>query len=308
MNNNPKVTIILATYNRAHLIMETLVSIKDQTYENWECLIIDDGWRDETNNVILSMLEIDNRFQYVKRHINYKKGLPGCRNYGLDLAKGKYVIFFDDDDIVHPQNLELCTGFLESNKSNFCVYKKQSFTGSFTGTFVNQSAVQDKEIVNLFNFIINKVPIASCTVMWQISCFDKIRFNEDLMYAEEWECYSRILTTNKNGALLNNILYFNRKHTESNTGEFWNNDPIRRTSKVKAAKLIITNLVEKRILDYRLAVYFMSLAHFLKEDSIYEHLMKYKNSFGLTERLKLYLRYHGNFLIKPVYKLKKRFT
>jgi GalNAc5-diNAcBac-PP-undecaprenol beta-1,3-glucosyltransferase len=173
---------------------------------------------------------------------------------------------------------------------------------------VAQYPDHDKRDLSLFNFITNKDSIASCTVMWNISCFKTIRFNEDLMYAEEWECYSRILASNKKGALLKNILYFNRKHVESNTGEFWRKDPIRRASKVEAAKMIISNIASKRLLDYRLAVYFISLSHFLNESSIFEHLMKYRGSFGLTKRLKLSLRYHANFLVKPLYRLKKRLT
>src|SRR5258705_6384267 len=107
MNSIPKVTIIMATYNRSHFILETLSSIQNQTYSEWECLIIDDGGTDNTLEIITPVLDTDLRFKFVKRPDQYKKGLPGCRNYGLDLAKGDYIIFFDDDDIVHPQNLEL---------------------------------------------------------------------------------------------------------------------------------------------------------------------------------------------------------
>ena len=81
----PIVTIIMATYNRAHFIVETLQSIQNQTFENWECIIIDDGGTDNTNEVIAPILEKDTRFQFVKRTDSYQKGLPGCRNYGLDL-------------------------------------------------------------------------------------------------------------------------------------------------------------------------------------------------------------------------------
>ena len=58
---NPKVTIIMATFNRAHFILETITSIQNQTYSNWECLIIDDGGTDNTLEVITPILEQDNR-------------------------------------------------------------------------------------------------------------------------------------------------------------------------------------------------------------------------------------------------------
>ena len=93
----------MATYNRAHFIVETLQSIQNQTFQDWECIIIDDGGTDNTTEVIQPIVANDKRFQFVKRESNYQKGLPGCRNYGIDLARGDYIIFFDDDDIVHPQ-------------------------------------------------------------------------------------------------------------------------------------------------------------------------------------------------------------
>lgn len=306
MSKQPKITIILATYNRSHLIEETLVSIQNQTYTNWECLIIDDGGTDNTKEVIDSFFKNDSRFQFTKRPNSYKKGLPGCRNYGLDIARGEWVVFFDDDDIVHPQNLELCIEVLKINNCDFCVYNKQSFSGSFTGNIYTQKPDIDKKDLNLFNFITNKEPIASCTVMWHVSCFDNIRFNEALMYAEEWECYTRIFTTNKKSIFLKNILYFNRKHTQSNTGEFWNNDPVRRASKVEACRLVIDHLAQKKLLSYRLGVYFVSLALFYKEKQIYNFLKTNKEAFNTFENLMLKLRYYANGLISPFYKLKKR--
>lgn len=303
---NPLVTIILATYNRAHLIEETLVSIQNQSYTNWECLIIDDGGNDGTENVIAPILAKDNRFKYFYRPDTYQKGLPGCRNFGLYLAEGEFIIFFDDDDIVHPQNLELCIEVLKINNRDFCVYNKQSFSGSFTGNIYTQKPDIDKKDLNLFNFITNKESIASCTVMWHVSCFDNIRFNEGLMYAEEWECYTRIFTTNKKSIFLKNRLYFNRKHTQSNTGEFWNNDPVRKASKVEACRLVIDHLAKTKLLTYRIGVYFVSLALFYKEKQIFNFLKANKEAFNTFENLKLKLRYYANGLISPFYKLKKR--
>ena len=70
---NPEVTIIMATYNRAHFIVETLISIQNQTYSEFECLIIDDGGTDNTLEVITPILNKDLRFKSLKRPDNYKK-------------------------------------------------------------------------------------------------------------------------------------------------------------------------------------------------------------------------------------------
>ncbi|MDP5096524.1 MAG: glycosyltransferase family 2 protein, partial [Flavobacterium sp.] len=76
----------MATYNRAHFIVETLHSIQQQTFTDWECIIIDDGGTDNTKEVLTPILEQDNRFQFLKRPNTYLKVFPCCRNYGLDLA------------------------------------------------------------------------------------------------------------------------------------------------------------------------------------------------------------------------------
>ena len=97
--DNYKVTILLATFNRAHLIEETLNSIKSQTYTNWECIIVDDHSTDATPKVVSRLIAEDSRFSYFLKTGAYKKGLSGTRNYGLDIAESreaKFIQFFDD--------------------------------------------------------------------------------------------------------------------------------------------------------------------------------------------------------------------
>jgi len=305
---SPLVTIIMATYNRAHLIEETLVSIQKQTNTHWECLIIDDGGTDDTLKVLEPILKVDSRFSYFKRPEAYKKGLPGCRNFGLDLAKGDYVIFFDDDDIVHPLNLELCVLNLLAEDVSYCRYIRKSFIGEFDYQFDMHKGYTSFYIEknDYPKMITGQLPFNSCAVMWKRDCFKNIRFNEKLMYAEEWECYTRVLTSGVRGISIDKTLFYGRKHPNSNTGEFWNNDPVRRESKVEACKLVIEHLAVKNLLTYRLGVYFVSLAHFLNEKRIFNYLRLHKAVFNNFDYMKLYLRYFGNAFIRPIYKIKKR--
>ncbi|XMO86576.1 glycosyltransferase family 2 protein [Algibacter sp. AS12] len=262
MKNSSLVTIIMATYNRAHFIIETLQSIQKQTYPNWECLIIDDGGTDDTYEVIKPILNSDNRFQLFKRTDNYAKGLPGSRNFGLDKAKGDYIIFFDDDDIVHPQNLELCVNELNNIEYSFCRYLRAVFIGDFSYDF-DLSKDYSKFQVNLSDLeaiIKNELPINSCAIMWKKECFINKRFTEHLMYAEEWELYSRILSEGFKGISTNKTLFFGRKHSKSNTGEFFLGNAKRIQSKKEALILIINNLKDKNLLTRTLFKYFTGLA------------------------------------------------
>lgn len=308
--NESLVTIIMATYNRAHFIEETLVSIQNQTYIHWECLIIDDGGTDTTKSVLASYLAKDHRIKYFQRPEKHKKGLPGCRNYGLDLAQGEYVIFFDDDDIVHPLNLELCVSTLIKEDVSYCRYIRKAFSGVFDYQFNMERDLSSFYIEknDYPKMITGQLPFNSCAVLWKRDCFKNIRFNEDLMYAEEWECYTRILTSGVRGISIEKVLFFGRKHPQSNTGEFWNNDPVRRASKVEACRLVLDHIAGKKLLTYRLGVHFVSLALFLKEKQIFDYVKEHKEAFNTFERLKIYVRYYANGLIRLIYKFKKKFV
>lgn len=101
-----KVSIIVPTYNRASVIQETLNSVFSQTYQNWECIIIDDGSTDNTEEVVQYYLKNDCRFQFHKRIDSYKKGGNGARNYGFDLSVGDFIQYLDADDILSMDKIE----------------------------------------------------------------------------------------------------------------------------------------------------------------------------------------------------------
>tara|TARA_R110000751_G_scaffold90302_1_gene177342 strand:- start:13302 stop:14048 length:747 start_codon:yes stop_codon:yes gene_type:complete len=243
-----KVSIIMATYNRAHFIKETIQSILKQEYTNWELLIIDDGCKDNTDQVLIPYLH-DPRIGFFQRSLKYKKGLPGCRNMGLDLAQGEFVVFFDDDDIVHPQNLQISIDEIYSRPNlMFCRYRREVFEGKFDKVFDTSEKLDSFSIQGLKDYsklITQELPFNSCSVLWRKECFKDIRFNEELLYAEEWECYSRILSSGFNGLNISKVLYYGRKHPYSNTGEFYSGDVVRVKSKIKAALYIIEDLTKK---------------------------------------------------------------
>jgi glycosyltransferase involved in cell wall biosynthesis len=257
----PVVTIIMATYNRAHFIVATLHSIQEQTFGEWECLIVDDGGTDNTKEVIAPILEQDPRFQFLKRPDTYLKGLPGCRNYGLDLAQGDCIIFFDDDDIVHPDNLKISLDTLQNQNVAFCHYQKQAFETAIPNfEFSEPKIKQALNSSHLYDIITHQIGLASCTVLWDKKCFQSIRFREELLYAEEWECYSRIISGGFEGIIIENVLYYNRKHPNSNTGEFYSHNPIRKKSNNDAILLVIANLKEKQLLTDSILRYFIQIA------------------------------------------------
>lgn len=100
---NPTVSIITANYNKARFISETAHSVLNQSYKNWEWLIIDDNSTDNSAQVI-NQFTHDKRIQVFKNNEN--KGANFCRNFGLQMAKGDYVVFLDADDLLDKFCLE----------------------------------------------------------------------------------------------------------------------------------------------------------------------------------------------------------
>lgn len=278
----------MATYNRAALIAETLYAIQRQTFSNWECIIIDDGGTDNTKEVIVDILNKDNRFKFYLRPDDYQKGLPGCRNYGLDLSKGDYIIFFDDDDIPHPQNLEICVAELENRAYYFCRYIREVFTEDFHYIFDYSKAYSSFEInkKDVVKMLTDELQFNSCAVMWKKECFENNRFVENLMYAEEWELYARIVSSGYSGISINKTLFYGRKHWKSNTGEFYSNNPMRRRSFADAIVLSVENLKHKNLLNPYIIRYFVVIAHNYEEFNLFNRIIKTLD-FSLLNEIKL---------------------
>lgn len=98
--DEPFISIVVPTYNRAELIPDTLRSLLEQNYKNYEILIIDDGSTDNTVEVVNAI--DDPRIQFIKKN-NAERA--AARNFGAALAKGEYVNFFDSDDLALPNHL-----------------------------------------------------------------------------------------------------------------------------------------------------------------------------------------------------------
>jgi glycosyltransferase involved in cell wall biosynthesis len=97
------VSIIVPVYNGAAFIMDTLMSVKQQTHHRFECIIVDDGSTDDTALVVKGWIASDSRFSYLYQT---NSGLSGARNTGLDYSKGDFIQFLDADDVILPLKIE----------------------------------------------------------------------------------------------------------------------------------------------------------------------------------------------------------
>lgn len=116
---SPIVTIIVPCYNYAQFIGQTLDSLIAQSFQDWECIIVDDGSKDNSREVVAVYTEKDKRFKYIYQE---NKGLPGARNTGIKNAKGTYVQFLDSDDLLEKDKLGAQVKCFEENPELDLVY------------------------------------------------------------------------------------------------------------------------------------------------------------------------------------------
>ena len=113
MLNPPLVSVIVPLYNKEKYIRRTLDYLIRQTYENWECILINDGSTDNSLNIIEEISQkYPDKFLVISQE---NSGQSGARNVGLSVAKGKYIAFLDADDIWHPNKLNSQVSFLEAH-------------------------------------------------------------------------------------------------------------------------------------------------------------------------------------------------
>ena len=112
---NELVSIIMPSYNTGKFIQETINSVKNQTYNNWELIIVDDGSTDNTDEVVRAIK--DDRIKYIKNKVN--KGAAISRNIALREAKGKWIAFLESDDLWKEDKLEKQIKFMEDNNYYF---------------------------------------------------------------------------------------------------------------------------------------------------------------------------------------------
>lgn len=304
-NSGNTVSIIMATFNRSHLIAESIKAIENQSYKDWECLIIDDGSTDKTKEILKPFLERDERFKYHNRGASHQKGLPGCRNRGLELAKGEYIVFFDDDDIPHPDCLKWSVEEIIKNNANYCRYLRTVFFDELKNDF---KRIQDYEVTCHYplpveEMITGKVPFNSCQILWKAKCFENEKFNENLMFAEEWELYTRLLLKQPKGISIEKHLYFGRKHAASNTGEFKQANSVRMDSKIHAARLIIEHTSGAGNLSRSLVKFFLRMGFDLKSYELINEVLN-RSEMPALEKLKYKLGFKFYPFIKPLLNLK----
>lgn len=183
MSYSPKISVIVPVYNAEHTIIETLDSIRNQAFTDFEVIIVNDGSTDNSQALLKDYISSDQRFQLITQN---NAGVSAARNTGLDNVRGEWVCFIDSDDLIGERYLEK----LYENSSNdylICCSSIFEFKDNINNVIrlwnIDKNNL-DKPLSYILN---NKLGVYIWGKLYQAEKLDNIRFNPDICVGEDFE-------------------------------------------------------------------------------------------------------------------------
>ena len=161
----PLVSVVMPAYNAEKYISEAIEGILSQTFKDFEFIIIDDGSKDKTWEIIQDYANKDKRIVSVRNKMNIN--VSQTRNKGIKIAKGRYIVWADSDDVSLPQRIEKQINFMESNKEVGLCGSFMEFFGSSEKKSVRKYSKDDKELRKLI-FRQNPVAQPACIMRTEV--------------------------------------------------------------------------------------------------------------------------------------------
>jgi glycosyltransferase involved in cell wall biosynthesis len=216
-------SIIIPIFNRGNLLKYTLDSVLNQTYSNWECILVDDGSTDDTLAIIKNYVLFDSRFKFYKRPFYIKKGANSCRNYGFSKISGEFVQWFDSDDLMMLSMIEEKISKIIFDQSDFVISRLGFFKNDFDNYFIDDRITIESKSTNLpFDFFSGKFWFQTSQPLFKKSFLSsqKKLFNIKLNRNQETELFVRLLIQNPKLSYLNDVLILQRIHVNSISGNY----------------------------------------------------------------------------------------
>lgn len=223
------ISIVIPVYNAEKYLEQCLNSIKNQTYKNFEVILVNDGSIDHSESICMDFVKVDTRFKYFTK---VNGGASSARNLGLDNAQGKYITFIDADDWVDENHLEVLINNIKENNSDMAVSSIKKFDNVSKFGFRVHSK-QEKYLLNYnklnreeFLVILPKLIHASNSYKIAVSKLFKkelvmdIRFDESIVYGEDLDFFFKIYNKINSVSYVDEVTYVYRLHNESTSSKF----------------------------------------------------------------------------------------
>ena len=201
----PLVSVMIPYYNCKPYIAEALMSIDQQTYDNIEIIVVDDGSNPEHAAYLQNYLIDKSNIQLIKQ---VNQGVAAARNLAAEYAKGKYFLFLDADDMILPTYIEKCVALLESQPNCKLVYPEAEFFEAQAGKWVIPE-YQDFQSLLLGNKFPSSVSMHRSADYRIIGGFD-----ESLQTHEDWDYWIRLLENNGKVHKIPEVLFLYRKRSD----------------------------------------------------------------------------------------------
>ena len=206
LGKTKKITVVIPCFNYSKYIGETIDSLKQSTYKNWNCIIVNDGSTDNSEETILNIINGDDRFTYIKQP---NKGLSATRNVGIRASNSEYILCLDPDDKISPTYIENGIKYLDENKDCTLYYgKAKMFYDDGTEKDWNLPPFDYKKLI--FNNHIYSAFIYRKKDYELIGGYDEV-----MSGYEDWEFLIRLLSNNKKVYMTNDVVFYYRRHEGS---------------------------------------------------------------------------------------------
>ena len=207
------ISIIMPVYNSEKYISEAIESVCNQSYKNWELLIVNDGSTDYTSKIIDDFAKKDSRIKVFHRK---NEGVSMARNFALNKVCGEYITFIDSDDMYHADRLKRMLQVFEQHENCEIVFSRhKEFRGKLNTYEANDSR---KIVISDDDILVKVISDSKNHFVWNAMLkseiakkekFAPIRFAEDFCYIRDCACHCRQM------AVLDEVLYFYRRDNEN---------------------------------------------------------------------------------------------
>ena len=210
--NPPTISVIIPTYNQAHYILESIRSVLNQTYPDFELIVVDDGSTDETPQSLALINDI--RLQVIRQA---NKGLSAARNAGIKESTAPLITFLDSDDFFFPDKLAVLSKYLNNHPNIGLVSGGTQYIDQ-DGHQINQN-IKSLENLTLSTLLVSN-PVCVSAIMMRRSWIDQVGlFDETLKACEDWDLWQRLAYTGCQFASVEHIVVAYRYHVGQMTNE-----------------------------------------------------------------------------------------
>lgn len=209
-------------YNRAELIKETLNSILSQSYQNWECIVVDDGSTDSTKETVEMYIKKDDRVQFFNRPKEKPKGANSCRNFGFEKSTGSLIQWFDSDDLMTESFLKLKVEAIGKENYDYVISKTEDFEhpNPAISLGINSRYYKfDEYDLNHSNYVYQKINWLTPDFLIRRAAIKDIFYNEKLSSGQEYNFLCKLTAKTTNAIFVDEVLSHRRIHADSIKGQ-----------------------------------------------------------------------------------------